>query len=447
MATEIINGESSHRLPVSIEAEQSLLGAILIDPEKIREVVNIIRSDDFYVSQNGKIFEAMQSLFLQSQNIDVVTLLDILVKSGMYDEAGGKSYIMLLADSVPSAANITDYAKIIRDKSMLRKLIEAAQEISEMAYAGEGDVSSIIDSAEQKIFNIASDVNTKGFTHIRDVIVQNYSQLQALTENKEEAMGTPTYFSSIDKLLIGMGSTDLIIVGARPGMGKTSFCLNIATKVACKKKKAVAIFSLEMSNEQLVSRMLSSEALIDSSKMRTGELETDDWTNLARAASVLSETDILIDDTPGITVTGMKAKLRRVKNLGLVIIDYLQLMQSEHHTDNRVQEIGDISRNLKLLAKDLKVPVITCAQLNRGVEGRTDKTPMVSDLRDSGSIEQDADIIMFLYRDDYYKDDPTKQNVAQCIIAKNRHGSTGKADLGWYGQYTKFISVDTKHES
>lgn len=447
MATEIINGELSHRMPVSVEAEQSLLGAILIDPEKIRDVVNVIRSDDFYIPQNGKIFEAMQSLFLQSQNIDVVTLLDILVKSGTYDEAGGKSYIMLLADSVPSAANITDYAKIIKDKSMLRKLIVAAQEISDMAYSAEGDVNSIIDNAEQKIFNIATDVNSKGFTHIRDVILQNYEQLQALSENKEEAMGTPTYFSSIDKLLIGMGNSDLVVVGARPGMGKTSFCLNIATKVACKKKKTVAIFSLEMSNEQLVSRMLSSEALIESNKMRTGELETNDWTNLARAASVLAETDILIDDTPGITVTGMKAKLRRVKNLGLVIIDYLQLMQSDSHSDNRVQEIGEISRNLKLMAKELNVPIITCAQLNRSVEGRSEKIPMPSDLRDSGSIEQDADIIMFLYRDGAYDDDPSKQNVAQCIIAKNRHGSTGKADLGWYGQYTKFISVDTKHES
>lgn len=446
MADERITVDTARRLPMSMEAEQSLLGALLIDPERFKDVANIIRSDDFYLEQNARIFEAMQALFLQSRNIDVVTLLDILVKSGDYDEAGGKSYVMLLANSVPSAANITDYAKIIRDKSMLRKLIHAADEIAEMGYNGEGDVSQILDSAEQKIFNIASDVNTKGFAHIRDVIVHHYAHLQELITDREAAMGIPTYFSGIDKMLIGMGQSDLIVVGARPGMGKTAFCLNIAANVACKQKKAVAIFSLEMSNEQIVSRMLSSEALIDSYKMRNGELEDNDWANLARAAAVLSETDILIDDTTGITVTGMKAKLRRVKNLGLVIIDYLQLMQSDTKNDNRVQEIGEISRNLKLLAKDLKVPVITCAQLNRGVEGRTDKTPMASDLRDSGAIEQDADVIMFLYREDYYKDDPAKENVAQVIIAKNRHGATGKTDLGWYGQYTKFISVDTSHE-
>ncbi len=445
MANEITSIDSPRRLPIATEAEQALLGAILIDPERFKDVANIIRSEDFYLEQNRNIFEAMQALFLQSRTIEVVTLLDALTQAGVSDESRGKNYIKLLADSVSSSANITDYAKIVRDKAMLRKLIQAAQEIEEMGYSAEGDVASIIDSAEQKIFNIATDVNSKGFSHIKDVILQHYSHLQELITDRQAAMGIPTYFSSIDKLLIGMGESDLIVVGARPGMGKTAFCLNIAANVACRQKKAVAIFSLEMSNEQIVSRMLSAEALIDSYKMRSGELEDNDWSNLARAAAVLSETDILIDDTTGITVTGMKAKLRRVKNLGLVIIDYLQLMQSDSKSDNRVQEIGEISRNLKLLAKDLKVPVITCAQLNRGVEGRTDKTPMASDLRDSGAIEQDADVIMFLYREEYYKDDPEKQNTAQCIIAKNRHGSTGKADLGWYGQYTKFISVDTDH--
>jgi len=445
MAHEITSIDSPRRLPIATEAEQALLGAILIDPERFKDVANIIRADDFYLEQNKNIFEAMQALFLQSRTIEVVTLLDALAQAGVADEGGGKNYIKLLADSVSTSANITDYAKIVRDKSILRNLIHAAEEIEDMAYTAEGDVASIIDSAEQKIFNIASDVNSKGFAHIRDVILQHYSHLQELITNRQAAMGIPTYFSSIDKLLIGMGQSDLIVVGARPGMGKTAFCLNIAANVACRQKKAVAIFSLEMSNEQIVSRMLSAEALIDSYKMRSGELEDNDWSNLARAAAVLSETDILIDDTTGITVTGMKAKLRRVKNLGLVIIDYLQLMQSDSKSDNRVQEIGEISRNLKLLAKDLKVPVITCAQLNRGVEGRTDKTPMASDLRDSGAIEQDADVIMFLYREEYYKDDPEKQNTAQCIIANSRHGSTGKADLGWYGQYTKFISVDTAH--
>ncbi len=440
------NIDTPRRLPFSTEAEQALLGSVINDPDRFKDVANLVRADDFYIEIHRGIFEAIQSLFLQSRNIHIVNILDMLVQNGESDTAKNKSYIKLLSDSVPVSGNITDYARIISEKSMLRKLLAASEKISEMAYAAEGDAETIIDNAEQEIFKIASD-QVKGFTHIRDVIMQHYAHLQELLTDREAAMGIPTYFSGIDKLLIGMGKGDLIIVGARPGMGKTAFCLNIATNVACKKKKAVAIFSLEMSNEQIVSRMLSSEALIDSYKMRSGELEDTDWTNLARAAGVLSETDILIDDTSGITVTQMKAKLRRVKNLGLVIIDYLQLMNSDTDNPNQAVRIGEISRNLKLLAKDLQVPVITCAQLNRGVEGRTDKTPMASDLRDSGAIEQDADIIMFLYRDDYYnRDDPSLQNIAQCIISKNRHGSTGKADLGWYGQYTKFISVDSTHD-
>ena len=445
MAEIMPSAASARGVPYSLEAEQSVLGAIIIDPERIRDIANLIKADDFYVESHRLIFGAMQELFLQSRNIDVVTLADTLIKSGTFTEAGSKDYLMVLADAVPSVSNIVDYAKIIRDKSVLRKLISASEEINEMGYTAEGDVDRIVDAAEQKIFNIAKGTETKDFTHIKDVLMQNFRHLEELLKNKEAALGTPTYFSSIDKYLVGMGKSDLVLVGARPGMGKTSFCLNIATNVALKTKKTVAIFSLEMSCEQLVQRMLSSEAMIDSYKMRTGELADNDWVNLAVASDVLSKTDILIDDTTGITVTGMKAKLRRVKNLGLVIIDYLQLMQADKHTDNRVQEVGDISRGLKLMAKDLQVPVITCAQLSRGPESRTDKTPMLSDLRDSGAIEQDADIVMFLYRDDYYKDNPDMENVASCIIAKNRHGSTGKAELGWYGQYTKFTSIDREH--
>ncbi len=444
MAEEFsING--NHRIPYSMEAERAVLGAIILDPDKIRELTNSLRADEFFVDNHKRIYEAMQELFLESRSIDPVTLVDMLVHSGTYNEAGGKEYVAALAESVPELSNVKEYAKIIRDKALLRRLITASEEISDMAYSGEGDVDDIIDRSEQKIFDIAQGVNDKSFVHIKDVLVENYQQLQLLIEDKDAAMGTPTYFKAIDKYLIGMGNMDLVLVGARPGMGKTSFCLNIATNVAIKTKKTVAIFSLEMSAAQLVMRMLSSEAMIDSYKLRTAELDEQDWEHLGQAATVLSQTDILIDDTSGITVTGMKAKLRRVKNLGLVIIDYLQLMQSDKHTDNRVQEIGEISRALKLMAKDLQVPVITCAQLNRGTEGRQDKTPMLSDLRDSGAIEQDADIVMFLYRDDYYKNDPSKDNIASCIIAKNRHGSTGKADLGWYGQYTKFAEIDTEH--
>lgn len=443
---ELLSVDTAVRqVPFSMEAEQSVLGAILIDPERINDVSGLIRSDDFYLEQHIRIYEAMQELMLHSKTIDVVTLLNTLTEQGTYTEAGGKNYVKLLAESVPSVSNIKDYAKIMRDKSLLRKLSEAAQEINEMALVGEGDIDSIIDSAEQKIFSIAQGAETKGFTHIKDVLISHYAHLQLLITDKENSIGTPTYFGSLDKMLVGLGNSDLVLIGARPGMGKTSFVMNIAVNVACRKKKAVAVFSLEMSCEQLVSRMLSSEGQIDSYKLRSGELSENDWVSLARASSVLSETNILIDDSSGITVTGMKAKLRRVKNLGLVVIDYLQLMQSDKRNDNRVQEVAEISRSLKLLAKDLQVPVITCAQLSRGPESRTDKRPMLSDLRDSGAIEQDADIVMFLYRDEYYKDDPKQPNIAECIVAKNRHGSTGKVELGWHGQYTKFSEIDRVH--
>lgn len=444
MAQDIISMDSPRALPVSTEAEMALLGAILLDPERIKDVTSILNAEDFYLDRNKTIYEAMRTLFNFSRTIEVVTLLDALDQAGE-NTTEMKGYIKLLADSVSTSSNILDYAKIVRDKSTLRKIITVAGEINEMAYAAEGDVATILDSAEQKIFDISSSNTVKGFAHISDVILSNYAHLQDLITNKEAAMGVPTHFSGIDKLIVGMHESDLIVVGARPGMGKTAFGLNIAVNVAKANKKKVAIFSLEMSNEQVVQRMLSSEAYIDSYKMRSGELDSEDWNRLAAAAGVLSQTDIYLDDTAGISVMGMKSKLRRIKDLGLVIIDYLGLMSSDKNIDNRVQEVSDISKNLKRMAKDLKVPVIALAQLNRGVEGRTDKTPMASDLRDSGAIEQDADIIMFLYRDDYYNNDPANQNTAQCIIAKNRHGSTGKVDLGWYGQYTKFISVDTSH--
>lgn len=445
MADIYTTEESMRKVPFSLEAEQSVLGTIILDPDKIRDVANMLHEDDFYLEQHRAIYSAMRELFISSSTIDVITLADELVKSGTYDDAGGKNYISILAQSVPSIANLADYIKIIREKALLRRLIQASSEISRMAYDAEGDTAAILDRSEQLIFDIADKNETKGFSHIKDVILANYQHLDELIKNGDAALGTPTYFTDIDKLLVGMGKSDLILVGARPGMGKTSFCLNIASQVALKTKKTVAVFSLEMSCEQLVSRMLSSEALIDSYKMRKGDLNEDDWVKLARASGVLSQAEILIDDSSGITVTGMKAKLRRVKNLGLVVIDYLQLMQSDRRNDNRVQEVAEISRALKLMAKDLQVPVITCAQLSRGPESRTDKTPMLSDLRDSGAIEQDADTVMFLYRDDYYKNDPEKQNIAECIIAKNRHGSTGKVQLGWFGQYTKFTTLDSSH--
>ena len=430
-------------MPFSLEAEQSVLGAILIDPTCMDHLAGILSAEDFMLEEHKDVFSAMQKMYLRSKTIDVVTLLDELVRDGVYDEAGGKDYIRLISEIVPSAANVKDYAEIVRDKSMLRALISACDDITAMAYSEQEDTAHLVEMAEQKIFAVAEGRENKGFTHIRDALVQVYDRLHLLAENKTEALGMPTGFSGLDRVLVGLGKSDLVLVGARPGMGKTSFAMNLATHAAITTKKTVCIFSLEMSAEQLVSRVMSSEALIDSYRLRSGELTDEDWGKLAHAASRLSNCDILIDDTVGLTVTGMKAKLRRTKNLGLVVIDYLQLMQSDRRIDNRVNEVAEISRGLKLLAKELQVPVICCAQLSRGPESRTDKRPMLSDLRDSGAIEQDADIVLFLYRDEYYKSEKDEpQNIAEVIVAKNRHGSTGNVKMGWFGQYTKFTTLD-----
>jgi len=436
-----LTGELDRRMPFSLEAEQSVLGSIMIDPSCMDTIATLISRDDFYLPEHGSIFSAMQSMYLKSRNIDVVTLIDELVISGTYDEAGGNSYLKLIAETVPTSANAVDYAKIVRDKAILRQLIEAGEDIAEAAYAGEDEAERLVEYAEAKVFRIAEGRENKNFVHIRDALLQVYERLKLLKENPEEVRGTPTGFEGLDNVIVGLGKSDLVLVGARPGMGKTSFAMNMATASAIATKKTVCVFSLEMSAEQLANRMLSSEAQVDSYKMRSGQLESEDWEAIAYASSRLSEAEILIDDTPGISVTAIKSKLRRVKNLGLVVIDYLQLMQGDRHTDNRVQEVGDISRGLKLLAKELNVPVICCAQLSRGPESRPDKRPMLSDLRDSGAIEQDADVVMFLYRDEYYKEETPAQSVAEVIIAKNRHGSLDKVKLGWIGRFTKFTNL------
>ncbi len=428
-------------MPFSLEAEQSLLGSILINPACMDEIAGIISADDFYLTEHAEIYRAMQSMYLKSKNIDVVTLIEELVQNGTYDEAGGREYLKLVAEAVPTAANAKDYAGIIRDKALLRQLIDAGEDIAEAAYAGDDEAETIVEFAEAKIFRIAEGREDKGFVHIRDALVQVYDKLTKLSQNPDALRGTPTGFDRLDNVIVGMGDADLVLIGARPGMGKTSFAMNIATEAAIKTKKAVCVFSLEMSAEQLVNRMLSSEAQIDSFKMRSGTLTSEDWNAIAHASSRLSETDILIDDTPGIGVAAMKSKLRRVKNLGLVVVDYLQLMQGDKRTDNRVNEVGEISRGLKLLAKELRIPVICCAQLSRGPENRPDKRPMLSDLRDSGAIEQDADIVLFLYRDEYYKDETVDQSVAEVIVAKNRHGALDKVKIGWIGRFTKFTNL------
>lgn len=445
MAEEIIR-----KLPFSMPAEQSLLGSVLIDPAALNEVADLLTAEDFYLSEHKQIYLAMHELFLTNSEIDVVTLIDMLVVKGIYDKSGGEDYIRTLTEAVPDALNVKDYARIVKEKSVLRQLIAACGEISEAAYSEQESVTSILDHAEHLIFNIAQGRDTKNFRHIREVLGDVYGHLHELTTNKEATQGTQTGFSALDRVLAGMGKSDLVLVGARPGMGKTSFALNIATNVAKQTKKAVCIFSLEMSADQLVNRVLASEALVNSYALRTGELTPEDWEHLAVAAGELAGCDILIDDTSGMTVTAMKAKLRRVQNLGMVVIDYLGLMQGDGHKDNRVQEVSEISRSLKIMAKELMVPVICCAQLSRGPESRTDKKPMLSDLRDSGAIEQDADTVIFLYRSEYYNNGDTGGqdiSIAEVIIAKNRHGSVGTVEMGWNGQFTKFITIDKEQES
>ncbi|MBQ5661771.1 MAG: replicative DNA helicase [Clostridia bacterium] len=440
--------EMMKKLPFSMPAEQSLLGSILIDPVSLSEVADALTAEDFYLTEHKQIYLAMHELFLTNKEIDVVTLIDMLVVKGIYDKSGGEDYIRTLTETVPDALNVKDYARIVKEKSVLRQLIAACGEISESAYSEQESVSSVLDHAQNLIFQIAQGRDTKNFRHIREVLGDVYGHLHELNTNREATRGTQTGFSALDRVLAGLGKSDLVLVGARPGMGKTSFALNIATNVAKQTKKKVCIFSLEMSAEQLVNRVLSSEALVNSYALRTGELSPEDWEHLAVAAGELAGCDILIDDSSGQTVTAMKAKLRRVQNLGMVIIDYLGLMQGDHHTDNRVQEISEITRSLKILAKELMVPVVCCAQLSRGPESRTDKKPMLSDLRDSGSIEQDADTVIFLYRSEYYKTGEANQDtsVAEVIIAKNRHGSTGTVNMGWNGQFTKFITIDNDQE-
>ena len=438
------------KLPFSMPAEQSLLGSVLIDPASLNEVADLINSEDFYITEHKQIYLAMHELFLANSEIDVVTLIDMLVTKGIYDKSGGEDYIRTLAEAVPDALNVKDYARIVKEKSVLRQLIAACTSISEAAYSEQESVASILDHAQNLIFQIAQGRDTKNFRHIREVLGDVYNHLHDLVTNKEATQGTQTGFSALDRVLAGMGKSDLVLVGARPGMGKTSFALNIATNVAKQTKKTVCIFSLEMSAEQLATRVMSSEALVNSYSLRTGELTPEDWEHLAEAAGQLAGCEILIDDTPGMTVTAMKAKLRRVQNLGLVVIDYLGLMQGDGHKDNRVQEVSEISRSLKIMAKELMVPVVCCAQLSRGPESRTDKKPMLSDLRDSGAIEQDADTVIFLYRSEYYKtDDAAGQDtsIAEVIIAKNRHGSTGTVEMGWNGQFTKFITIDKERDA
>ena len=440
------------RLPYSAEAEQAVLGALIVDPSCMNDVAVEARPEYFYMPQHREIYVAIESMYALSQSIDFVSLLERLKKDGVYDEAGGKAYLTQLAQAVPSAANVLTYVGIIRDKYYARALMGAAQGIIKDINDSAGDSDALLESAEQRIFAIRDGKEVGGLTHIKQVIeLETFDRLSKIAdpETHDDYVGVPCGIGELDRMITGLNKSDLIILGARPGMGKTSFALNIARNVAVNAGKTVCFFSLEMTRDQLAQRLLSSEAAIKSEKLRTGELTSDEWTRLAQAADNLSKAEIYIDETSSVTVPKMQAKLRRMKRVDLVVVDYLGLMRSARPTDNRVQEISDITRNLKLMAKELKVPVIACAQLSRGTEVKgKSHIPALSDLRDSGSIEQDADIVLFLYRENYYDnekkedEDMSDPNSSFCIVAKNRHGETGKIQLHWDGQYTRFTSVD-----
>ncbi|MGM9612160.1 MAG: replicative DNA helicase, partial [Butyricicoccus sp.] len=396
---------------------------------------------------NRRIFETIYSMFNNAMRIDAVTVLDQLKSAGLYDDAGGRAYLMQLMDVTPTSAGVREYAAIVRDKSMLRAIAQAGAEIEKMAFEGGGTAADIAELAEQKIYNVRQGREIKGLSHIKNVIMDLYAQLDERSRSDSDIPGISTGFRDLDHALTGLNKSDLILVAARPGMGKTAFALNIALNAAKASKKDVVVFQLEMSKDQLASRFLASEALIESQKLKTGNLAEDDWIKIARATNVLAKTRIYVDDNPAITVAEIKAKCRRLGDgLGLIVIDYLQLMQSGgRRNDNRTQEVAEISRALKIMAKELNVPVVCLSQLSRAAEQRADKKPMLSDLRESGAIEQDADIVMFIYRDDYYNEDSEQKNVAEIIIAKNRHGATGSIHLQWIGQYTTFSSQDRVH--
>ncbi len=445
MAINFDNGDELTNLPYSLEAEQAVLGGLLIDPELIGTVLErVSKSEMFFLKQHAGLYEIFIEMFGESKTIDFVTYLDRVKQTKIFaDENSAKVYLVQLMEMVPSTANITDYCDIICDNYYRRKLITASSEISDNAKQSEANSSTLLDLAEQKIFDIRQGKESGDLIPIENIIIETYDRLQKLnSEDKDKYLGLPTGFHRLDAMITGLNKSDLILLAARPGMGKTSFALNIATHVAKNTDKDVVVFSLEMSNEQLVGRVLSSEAMIPSENLRTGKLGTEQWVQLAASSDMLSHTNMYLDDTPGISVNEMKAKCRRLKNLGLVVIDYLQLMSGDARSENRVQEISKITRNLKIMAKELNVPVVVLSQLNRGPDLRTDHKPMLADLRESGSIEQDADIVMFLYRDGYYNPEADNPNLSKCILAKNRHGSVGDFDLLWNGQFTRFNNLD-----
>ena len=435
--------------PHDIDAEQAVLGSMLTDKDAVNAAIETLKEDAFYREDNRAIYQAIVNLYSKSEPIDIITLKDELESMDKFEQVGGFEYLASLPDKVPTTANVQKYIKIVEEKSILRNLIKTANEIIELGYDPAEDVEDIMDGAEKKIFDLMQSKNQKGYTPIKDVLVESFTKLEELYNRKQHITGVPTGFAELDYKTAGLHGSELILIAARPAMGKTAFALNLATNAALRGNAPVAIFSLEMSKDQLVNRILCSEAMVDSNKVRTGKLGEDDWVKLAGAIGPLSEAEIYIDDTPGISVTEIRTKCRKLsidKGIGLVVIDYLQLVQGSKRAGSREQEIAEISRSLKILAKEINVPVIALSQLSRAVEQRPDHRPMLSDLRESGSIEQDADIVMFLYRDDYYNKESEKKDIAEVIIAKQRGGQTGTVELLWMGQYTKFVNLERRFD-
>ncbi len=436
--------------PHDLEAEQAVLGSMLTDRDAVISAIEILKEEDFYRPDNRAIYSAILNLYNRDEPIDIITVKSELESIGKFEQIGGLDYLVTLPDKVPTTANAIKYIKIVEEKSTLRNLIKTANEIIDLGYDPTEDVEDIMESAEKKIFNIMQNKDKKGYTPIKDVLVESFTQLEELYNRKQHITGVPSGFTELDYKTAGFHGSDLILIAARPAMGKSAFALNIATNAAVRANVPVVIFSLEMSKEQMVNRILCSEAMVDSNKVRTGKLDDDDWTKLAGSIGPLSDAEIYIDDTPGISVMEIRAKCRKLKlekNIGMVVIDYLQLVQgSNRRGGTREQEISEISRSLKILAKEIGVPVIALSQLSRAVEQRPDHRPMLSDLRESGAIEQDADIVMFLYRDDYYNKESEKKDIAEVIIAKHRGGSLGTVDLLWLGSYTKFVNLEKRFD-
>ncbi|HNR04444.1 MAG TPA: replicative DNA helicase [Bacillota bacterium] len=433
--------------PNNIEAEQSVLGAMLLDKEAISTATEYISGDDFYREAHKEIFEAIVDIYNRGEPVDLITLTEKLKTRNTLEAVGGITFLTNLMDAVPTTHNVKYYAKIVEDKSLLRKLIKSSNEIIQKSYQAEEDIGEIIDDAEKGIFNISLKRSTQGFVHLKNILNANFDRIEQLYLNKGKITGVPTGFHDLDNKLSGLQKSDLILIAARPSMGKSSFMMNIVQHAAVREKTTTAIFSLEMSKEQLTQRLLCSEALIDAHRLRIGDINEDEWVKLARAMGPLSEAPIYIDDTPSISITEMRAKCRRLKlehDLGLIVIDYLQLMQGKGYAESRQQEISEISRSLKALAREINVPVVALSQLSRAPEMRADHRPVLSDLRESGAIEQDADVVMFLYRDEYYHPDTEKKNIGEINISKQRNGPTGTIELIWLGQFTKFVNKE-KH--